>query len=195
MNYTDYISELNSILTSLDQSQMDTAVGQIEAAFLAGKTVFVAGNGGSAATASHLACDFAKTTLGHQPKGAKRRLKALALNDNTPLLTAYGNDVSYEDAFAETLRTLAHSGDVLIVISASGNSPNIISCLHAAHDLGLTTIGFLGFQGGKAKPMCDTVVLAESKNYGVIEDAHSVVMHMLTEKLKSVVASAQPVTA
>lgn len=191
MKYNDYISQLNLVLNTLDQSAMDKAVAQIESAFLANHTIFVAGNGGSAATASHLACDFAKTTLGHQPKGAKVRLKSIALNDNTPLLTAYGNDVSYEDAFAETLRTLAHSGDVLIVISASGNSPNIISCLHAAQELGVTTIGFLGFQGGKAKPICDTVILAESTNYGVIEDAHAVVMHMLTEKLKTIVGSAQ----
>ncbi len=195
MTYKDYITELTSVLNGLDHNSLEEAVLKIERAFLDQKTVFVVGNGGSAATASHLACDFAKTTLGHQPKLAKRRLKSIALNDNTPLLTAYGNDVAYEDAFAETLRTFSHQGDVLIVISASGNSPNIINCLHAAKEQGVETIGFLGFQGGKAKAMCDTVILAESKSYGVIEDAHSVFMHMLTERLKDVVATAQPANA
>lgn len=189
--YANYLTHLKDVLSAVDMDGLDQATGLLASAFENDRTVFVAGNGGSAATASHLACDFCKTTLGKKPKEVGRRLRSIAVNDNTPLLTAYGNDVAYEDAFAETLRTLAKKGDVLIVITASGNSPNIIRCLEAAKLIGMDTIGFLGFKGGKAKDMLDIHILAESENYGVIEDSHSVFMHMLTEHLKEVVAAGQ----
>jgi D-sedoheptulose 7-phosphate isomerase len=193
--YRDYLEHLNKVLESVSMDELDAATLVLADAFKHDKTVFVAGNGGSAATASHMACDFCKTTLGKTPKSVERRLRSIALSDNVPLMTAYGNDVSYDDIFGEQLRTLARRGDVLVVITASGNSPNIIRVLEAAKAIGVKTIGFLGFQGGKAKEMLDHSILAESSNYGVIEDAHSVFMHMLTEHLKSVVAGGQAVTA
>ena len=190
--YSNYLEQLKSVLDGLNMAELDAATGVLVEAFNNDKTVFVAGNGGSAATASHLACDFCKTTLGKTPKDRERRLRSIALSDNVPLMTAYGNDVAYDDIFGEQLRTLARSGDVLIVITASGNSPNIIRAIEAAKKVGVKTIAFLGFQGGKAKDMVDHSILAESSNYGVIEDAHSVFMHMLTEHLKAVVDAGQP---
>jgi D-sedoheptulose 7-phosphate isomerase len=189
--YRNYLDHLKSVLDGLNMDELDAVTHVLADAFAKDRTVFVAGNGGSAATASHLACDFCKTTLGKTPKDVERRLRSIALSDSAPMMTAYGNDVAYEDIFGEALRTLARSGDVLIVITASGNSPNIVRALEAAKAIGVTTIGFLGFKGGKAKEMVDHYILAESTNYGVIEDAHSVFMHMLTEHLKSVVASGQ----
>lgn len=189
--YSNYLDHLKSVLDSLNMDELDAATHILADAFNKDRTVFVAGNGGSAATASHLACDFCKTTLGKQPKSVDRRLRSIALSDNVPLMTAYGNDCEYQDIFAEQLRTLARAGDVLIVITASGNSPNVVRALEAAKQIGVKTIGFLGFKGGKSKDLADHYILAESENYGVIEDAHSVFMHMLTEHLKSVVAEGQ----
>jgi len=176
----------------IDMDALDRATMMLIDAFEHDKTVFVTGNGGSAATASHLACDFGKTTLGKKPKDSVKRFRAISIPDNVPLLTAYGNDVSYEDVFGEALLNLARPGDLLIVITASGNSPNIIRILEAAKTINVKTIGFLGFKGGKAKSMVDVAIVAESENYGVIEDSHSVFMHMLTEHLKEVVAAGQP---
>jgi D-sedoheptulose 7-phosphate isomerase len=102
-------------------------------------------------------------------------------------MTAWGNDVAYEEIFAQQLRALADKGDLFLVISASGNSPNIIRALDAAVEMGLTTIGFLGFEGGKALPMCDHSIVIRSSDYGVIEDGHSVLMHMLTAALRETV--------
>jgi phosphoheptose isomerase len=186
--YSDYLGQLKSVLDSLDMKELDQATQILAQAFKDDKTVFVAGNGGSASTASHLACDFCKTTLGKDPVSRERRLRSIALSDNVPLMTAYGNDVSYDSIFAEQLRTLARPGDVLIVITASGNSPNVVQALEAAKKMGVQTIAFLGFQGGKSRGLAECSILAESTNYGVIEDTHSVLMHMLTEHLKQVVA-------
>jgi D-sedoheptulose 7-phosphate isomerase len=187
--YKDYLSQLKSVLDSLKMEELDHATQILAKAFEEDRMVFVAGNGGSASTASHLACDFCKTTLGKDPVSVTRRLRSIALSDSAPLMTAYGNDVSYESIFGEQLRTLAREGDILIVITASGNSPNVIHALEAAKAMKVQTIAFLGFKGGKAKGLADCSILAESTNYGVIEDAHSVLMHMLTEHLKSVVAA------
>lgn len=182
-----YLADLHAVLTAIDPSGIADAALRFERAFEAGRQIFVAGNGGSAGTASHLACDFQKTTLAKSHATVTKRIRAIALSDNVPLLTAWGNDVSYDEVFGQQLLALANPGDVLLVITASGNSPNILNALHAARELGVETIGFLGFQGGKAKALCDLAVVAESENYGVIEDAHSVLMHMITANLKGAV--------
>jgi len=147
-------------------------------------TLFVAGNGGSAATSSHMACDLGKTILGKHPLDNGRRLRVLSLNDNIPLMTAWGNDEGYEHIFAEQLASLARRGDALIVITGSGNSPNIVKLVERAKGLGVRTFGILGFDGGKVMPLCDDHLLVPSDDYGVIEDAHSVVNHLITDDLK-----------
>lgn len=184
--YADYAKELNEVLNGGDLPELFATVELLEKAFHEGKKVFIAGNGGSAATASHMMADFQKTTLGKSYEIAKR-LKAIALSDNVPLITAWGNDASYNHIFAEQLRTLGEEGDLLLVITASGNSPNILEALNVAKSIGITTIGFLGFDGGKSKPLCDVALVVPSKDYGVIEDAHAVFMHMATAALKKTV--------
>ena len=184
--YLSYAQELASALNEELLSELATATTMIEEAFHAGKKVFIAGNGGSAGTASHMTADFQKTTLGKEI-GIKKRIKAIALSDNMPVITAWGNDFGYELIFSEQLRTLAEHGDLLIVITASGNSPNIVAALEVAKELGVGTIGLLGFKGGKSKGLCDVPVIVESTNYGIIEDAHSVFMHMMTAALRETV--------
>lgn len=182
-----YVAELMQVLNEGNLPDLTAATARIHKAFESGQKVFIAGNGGSAATASHMACDFQKTTLGKSHDQLPKRIRAIALSDNAPLISAWGNDVSYDLIFAQQLRNLADAGDVLLVITASGNSPNIIAALEAAKEIGVDTIGFLGFQGGKAKALCDISVIAESSNYGVIEDAHSIFMHMATAELREIV--------
>ncbi|MBX3117990.1 MAG: SIS domain-containing protein [Fimbriimonadaceae bacterium] len=182
--YSSYKAELGQHLARLDEAALERLAQAILAAFREGKTIFVAGNGGSAATAIHMACDFCKTTLGKGKTLPNKRLRCIALAENPALMTAWGNDVSYDVIFAEQLRNLAQPGDLLISISASGNSPNVVECLKAAIDLKVKTFSLLGFQGGKAKNLSDDSIVVESQDYGVIEDAHSIIMHMVTARLK-----------
>ncbi len=187
MNYREYIDQLGTALRAIPTDEIDGARQAIERAFTDGRTVFVAGNGGSAATASHMVCDFQKTTLGKKHEGIAKRIRCIGLTDNTPLITAWGNDVSYDDVFAQQLRNLANPHDVLLVITASGNSPNIVNALQAATELDVFKVGFLGFGGGKALALCDHSVLVPSTDYGIVEDAHSVLMHMLTAALRETI--------
>src|SRR5215469_13052531 len=138
---SSYLGRLSAGLAALPREQIAAIVEALLAAAEEDRTVYIFGNGGSAATASHLACDLVKATNlpGHS------RLRAIALTDNVPLLTALSNDLSYADVFAEQVRILAHPGDVVIAISASGNSPNVIKGVTVARGMGATVIGLSGF--------------------------------------------------
>lgn len=184
--FAAYTAELNTVLNRGDLPELSNIVEVLSKAFFRRNTVFVAGNGGSAATASHMMADLQKTTLGkehHLP----HRLKTIALTDNVPLMTAWGNDAHYNTIFAEQLRSLGDPGDILLVITGSGNSPNILAALNAARSMGVTTVGFLGFDGGQARALCDHAIVVPSTNYGIVEDAHSIFMHMITAALKETV--------
>ena len=183
----NYFADLSAALSAIPEGDIVEAGKLIQSAYEGGRTLFVIGNGGSAATASHMLCDFGKTTLGKSHDAISRRIKVVALTDNVAVITAWGNDHSYDEVFSQQLRNLADRGDLLIAISASGNSPNIVSCLHAARELGVQTLGLLGFSGGKALPLCNHAVVVRSEDFGVIEDAHSVLNHLLTAYLKTVV--------
>ena len=179
-----YLTGLQALVAALPRGDVQAAITCIEHAYEGGQQVFIAGNGGSAATASHMACDLAKTTLGHSPAPGTRRFRAIALTDNVPLITAWGNDVSYDCVFAEQLRNLANPKDLLIVITASGNSPNILEVVKAARELGVVSLGLLGFDGGTVRGLLDHSVVASSDNYGHIEDAHTVLNHLITAFFK-----------
>lgn len=187
-----YLDGLKQVLDALDRREIDAVVSELTDAYQKGKQVFVAGNGGSAATASHMACDLGKTVLGKDPSKHSKRFKVIALNDNMPLVTAWGNDVSYDLVFSEQLRNLANPDDVLIVITGSGNSPNVLCAVEAAREMSVKTIGFLGFDGGRVKPMLDCSVLVESDNYGFVEDAHMILNHLITAYFKESFAEAVP---
>lgn len=190
-NFTsNYLNGFARVVASMDAAALDTIIARVTAAYTEGRQLFVAGNGGSAATASHMAADLGKTILGKKISPDARRFRVFALTDNVPMLTAYGNDVSYDEIFSQPLRTYASAGDQLLVISASGNSPNVLKALQAARELDVESIALLGFEGGAALALADHALVVRETHYGYIEDAHSVVMHLITDALKpAVIAS------
>lgn len=192
----NYISSFADIIRKVSVRQVMEANAALLAAFERGSWVFVAGNGGSAALASHVACDFEKTVSGKDPRSAKKRFRVTSLVDNVARLTAWANDETYDCVFSEPLRTQASPGDILLVITASGNSPNVLEALRTAREMGVTTIGCLGFDGGKAQALCDHPILVPIHDYGVVEGAHGVISHMITSWLTQAVSSlrmAEPV--
>lgn len=180
-----YWRDVIDAASTIDQEILETAAATLLACHERGRVVFVAGNGGSAATASHFACDLAKGTRG----GGPPTFRVAALTDNMPVLTAWANDVGYERVFAEQLVSLAQPGDVLVAISVSGNSPNIIAAVEAARLHGLTTIALTSRTGGRLAQIADVVVSVPSDNMEVVEDAHSIVAHSLCVTAREWLAS------
>ena len=185
----NYLTDLKGVLDRLPLDVLDKLFAVIENAHAAGKQIFVIGNGGSAATASHMMNDLNKGTLGHKGDAPWKRFKVIALTDNVSLLTAWANDTDYNTVFSEPLKNLANRGDVLLCISASGNSPNIIAAVEVAKEMGLKVLGFGGFTGGKLAKMADVCLVVPSDGYGPVEDVHMILDHILTgylyEKLKA----------
>jgi len=151
-----------------------------------GSTVFTLGNGGSAATASHFACDLAKGTI----TPGRPRFRVVALTDNVPLMTAWSNDVAYEDIFAEQLSGLMGRKDVVVAFSGSGNSPNVLRAVELARRMGGITIGFSGFAGGRLSTLVDVPVVVPCDCMEQIEDVHLVLCHLtctvLRERLRRI---------
>src|SRR5215207_8522054 len=137
--------------------------------------VFVVGNGGSAATASHFAVDLGKGAS----LDAERRFRVLSLTDNVPWITALGNDLSYEDVFVEQLKNFARPGDLLLAISGSGNSENVLRAVRYANSIGCRTIGLAGFAGGKLREQAQECLVVNSDHMGRIEDGHFIVQHLI----------------
>lgn len=181
-----YIEEVKNNLDILNHEQIAKVLEVLEDAFLKGKKIFIAGNGGSAATASHMASDLQKTTLGKQPheKNHMYKFKAISLSDNIPVMTARGNDEWFEYIFSEQLAVLWEHGDVVVIITWSGNSKNILRAIEKAKEIGITTIGFLWFDWGKAKDILHHHVLVDSTNYWPIEDIHMILDHLITSYFK-----------
>jgi D-sedoheptulose 7-phosphate isomerase len=188
---TDIRSYLDRLLKTLDGMPVDDIARLSEMLYRAysdGKQVFILGNGGSASTASHMAADLGKNTIGPN----MRRFRIMSLNDNIPLLTALSNDLGYDNMFAEQLQNLIQPGDVLIVISGSGNSPNVLKAMEYAQGRSAQVAALLGFGGGKASKLSDLNVVIDSDDYGVVEDAHLIVNHILVEHFRQRLASEQP---
>jgi D-sedoheptulose 7-phosphate isomerase len=184
-----YMGELKKCLDSLPLEHVAAVIECLAEAYRQGKQVFIMGNGGSAATASHMACDLGKNILPRGRSHAARRFKVTALTDNVPWITAVANDLGYECVFAEQLRNLVERGDLVIAISGSGNSPNIIEGLKVARESGAKAIGILGFDGGKARSMVDLHVIVNAADYGPIEDIHMVLDHLITAWFRAEVGS------
>ena len=173
----DYLERLKSTIDRIPTERVE-AMGEIlYRAYRHSKQVFIIGNGGSAATASHMACDLGKNTIAPN----RPRFRVLSLNDNMPLLSALANDVGYEHVFSEQLTNLIRPGDVLISITGSGNSPNILRAMEYARTRAAMNIALLGFDGGRAMELADEYVLVPANDYGIVEDVHMVLDHILTE--------------
>lgn len=181
MNINDYLTNLQDLLTRLPEGAIQQVERTIRAAGARGSMIFLLGNGGSAATASHFACDLAKGT---QRPGA-RPYRVIALTDNVPLISAWANDTTYEHIFAEQLRPLVQENDLVIGISGSGNSPNVLEAMRAARDAGAETIGWTGFAGGQLKHLVDLCVVVPSNNMEQIEDVHLIMEHAICTSLRS----------
>lgn len=182
---SQYFSELEQMVQAISLAHLQQVLSLLEEAYYNGHRIFIMGNGGSAATASHFALDLAKNTI--MPNVP--RLKAISLTDHVPLITAWSNDTAYEHIFAEQLANLVEPGDVAIGISASGNSPNVINALALAKRSRAYTIGLLGAKGGKIKDMVDAYVLAPGQNIEQEEDAHMILAHVITRHMREVVRS------
>lgn len=168
------------LLADLAYDRLGEAVALLERARAQGQRVFLFGNGGSAATASHFACDLGKGTI----QDGRPRLRVISLNDNMPTFSAYANDQGYDSVFAEPLVSLAERGDVAIAFSASGNSPNVLRAIDVALGRGLATIGFTGFDGGRLKECVQVHVNVPSRSFGHVEDIHLAMAHAICEMLK-----------
>jgi len=172
-----YADALSSALLSIDWHQLDLAVAEIESVRTRGARLWVAGNGGSAAIADHLLCDWVKGTF----TTSQTPIHVHSLVSNIPLLTACANDFGYDASFSRQIEMQAQPGDVLICISSSGNSANILAALRKASAMGLKTIALTGFGGGESVRLADISLHVAAHNYGVVEDCHQILMHNIAQ--------------
>ena len=171
----DYLLAVQEVLARLDHAIVDRMVDVIWRGYERKRTLFLFGNGGSAALASHFACDIGKGTIA----GKAKRLRTVALTDNVALITAWANDKAYDAIFAEQLESLAEKGDIALAISGSGNSPNVIRGLEAARRIGAETLVLTGFEGGRAKALANLCLVVPSDSMQLIEDAHLCATHAI----------------
>jgi D-sedoheptulose 7-phosphate isomerase len=170
-----YRSELLKAIETIDLAAVERAIDVLRRAREEDRRIFVCGNGGSASTASHFATDILKGAS----FGRDKRFRIMALTDSLSTLTAYSNDVSYECVFVEQLKNFAEPGDVLVAISGSGNSPNVLRAMEYANSVGCHTIALSGRDGGKMGPLAKTEVRVAHPHMGRIEDGHMIVLHMI----------------
>src|SRR5215469_1992248 len=181
LGVSDYLTRVCQEIQRLDPAQIEELSELIEAAYDQGRFVFICGNGGSGANASHLCEDLAKCTL--RDFESQRRLKVLSLTDNTAGIMAWANDEGYDRIFVEQLKNLASPGDLLLAISGSGNSPNILKAVAWANEHGLTTVGITGFSGGKLKSLAHHNLNSPVDDMGIVESLHLVVFHWIIDDL------------
>jgi D-sedoheptulose 7-phosphate isomerase len=174
-----YLREVAQTLHQLPQPALTAIADALWSAYERDGTIIVCGNGGSAATASHFACDLAKWTI----RPGARRVRALALTDNIPVMTAFSNDQSYSDVFVEQLMTHYRPGDLLFAISGSGNSANVLNAVAWANEQGAATVGITGFDGGKLQRMARIALHVRNTQMPQVEDVHSTICHALAVEM------------
>jgi D-sedoheptulose 7-phosphate isomerase len=184
----DYVTRLEAALAELDRDLMRRLGDTLLRAYRNDKQVFVIGNGGSSSTASHMAADLAKNTIGPNMK----RFRIATLSENAAIVTALANDLGYENIFYEQLVNVIRAGDVLIVVSASGNSPNVIKAIRYAQAQSAEVVGLLGFEGGEAAALADIPIVVRSDAYGIVEDVHLIINHMLVEHFQQELSATRP---
>ncbi len=180
---SSHISSVSSVLSEIDLEVVQRVVQILREARDKRATVYIAGNGGSASTASHWANDLGKATK----RSGRLPFRVMSLSDNTSWFSALGNDEGYDQVFAGQLENFANPGDVLICISASGNSPNLVRAVEVASRRNMTTVALLGFDGGELRSLVDEPVLIQTPKgmYELVEDAHSIIAHAITRCLVS----------
>lgn len=176
----EYLDNLSQTLADLPREPLLEIIRVLRQARQVGKRIYIFGNGGSAATASHMVCDLLKNTA----RSGQPQMRIIGLCDNTPTFSAYANDEGYERVFSQPLLALGEPGDIAIAISGSGNSPNVIRAVQTAQDLGMFTIGLSGFAGGQLAFHADLCLVVPSDSMERIEDVHMVIDHILTGALR-----------
>ena len=172
-----YFENYSRVVAELPYGKIEQVADELHRAYQQQRRVFLFGNGGSAALASHFACDLGKGTT--MPGNIHKRFRVLSLTDNIPLITAWANDVSYEQVFAEQLRNFLQPGDIAFGISGSGCSPNVLLALQVARESNAFNIGLTGFTGGKMPGLCDLCIIIPSHNMQIIEDFQLSITHAL----------------
>lgn len=180
-HYLDrYVEQVMAAYASIDRAKMCAAAELLYAAIVAGRMIFSCGNGGSCAIANHLVCDYLKGVR----SGTGLQPRVTSLSSNLEVITAVANDFAYDDIFAYQLRALARPQDILITITSSGNSPNVIKALEWARANDVRSIAMTGFDGGNAMALADIALHVAADNYGVVEDVHQSMMHLLAQYLR-----------
>lgn len=176
-----YVKYLSTLLDNLEHDKINECVKILEEARNSNNSIFIIGNGGSASTASHVANDFGLSVLKNSSKNSKKHYKVISLTDNVSVLSAISNDSSYENIFLDQLKVHFREGDKLIVISASGNSPNLLRAVEWFKENNGTIIGWLGFDGGKLSKMVDLPIVIKSPKgeYAPVEDCHLIINHII----------------
>ena len=188
----DHLFRLRTALAAIDTSEVTAAAERLWQIARGGGLVLIAGNGGSAANASHMAVDLSKSSLGRPPRAGVPRVRATALSDASSVLTAWANDDAYEAAFAEQVTTFARRGDAVVLLSVSGHSPNVVAAARAARAAEATVIALLGGDGGAVRALADHAIVVPSDDYQIVEDAHLAINHMLTTYIGMAVGAKIP---
>ena len=187
-NAAVYLDRLRAAVAGVPEDSLARFADMLYRAYRDDKQVFTLGNGGSASTASHMAADLAKNTIGPN----MRRFRVLSLSDNMSILTALANDIGYAAVFSEQLKNLIRAGDLLVAISASGNSPNVLRAMEYARAESAEVVAMLGFEGGQAASTADLAIVIPSDHYGVIEDVHLIINHITVDFFKARLAEEHP---
>lgn len=176
-----YTAQIAKTAAALDSGAFDALVGYMLAAYAQDRQIFVCGNGGSAATANHFVCDFGKNAV-KDPDA--RRFRMLSLSDNVERITAFGNDVAFDEVFRQQLINLFSAGDLLVAVSASGSSPNVVNACRYVKERGGRVVAITGFDGGALKGIADCCIAFPLESYEQIEDLQMMLLHMLTCYIK-----------
>ena len=175
-----YYERFVAALQSFDREPLKDVLGILDELGRSGGTLWVAGNGGSAAISDHTTCDVTKGTHGR----GRPPIRCLSLASNVAMLTALGNDVSYDEVFRQQLEYYLRPSDAVLLVSSSGNSPNVVKACEYARELGIPTIAFVGFDGGRLKSLATHCIWIQADNYGIVEDTHQSLVHVLTQYIQ-----------
>jgi D-sedoheptulose 7-phosphate isomerase len=178
-----YLARLRACLEAVPASEVAAVAERLREVAASGGLILIAGNGGSASTASHMALDLGKSTLGRPPRRGAVRVRTVCLADPSPVLTAWANDEGYEGVFAEQVTTLAGPGDAVVLLSVSGTSPNMLAAARAARARGAAVIALTGERGAALRRLADLAITVPSADYQLVEDAHLAVSHAVTRYL------------
>ena len=176
-----YVEDITQVLSQIDLARIESFSDLLFDAWSERRQAFFFGNGGSASTASHHVLDLVKTASVH----GQHHLRAFGMNDNIGIVTAVSNDIDYVESFSMPLAAYSHPNDIAVAISCSGNSPNIVHACNVARSRGLTIVGLTGFDGGKVSGLADLHINVPSDNYGIIEDLHLSIGHMVAQILRN----------